>query len=49
MAGAEKVSCFHGVGESVSGCSWKERRLQNMFTKISKLSQRKGYFALLKA
>ena len=27
----------------------KERRLENMFTTTSKLSQREGYFELLKA
>ena len=48
MAGAEKVFCFHGVGESVSGCTWKERRLENMFTKTSKLLQREGVFCATK-
>ena len=49
MPDAEKVFCFQGVGESVNCRTWKERRLENMFTKTSKRSQREGYFELLKA
>ena len=49
MTGAEKVFCFHGNGEMQMHVLGKERRLENIFTTTSKLSQREGHFELLKA